>query len=214
MRRKKAVFLLASALFTLSIATAPAQSPAPSPDAVEEDWKLVVANPDQLSVGPQITTVMSPIGDLSVPFFAFDMNYREYPFFAPGGMQVQVWSGGNVTGTSSQGNALLSNPNETITWTQRMSVGNGVVSYDINNGQSTSWGSFGQGSNLTASYQSTAGSLAAYSPDVSAAKSGASWQSNRVTSLKLVQVRYYANGQLISTDTNPRVIIAPPSDSD
>jgi hypothetical protein len=173
----------------------------------------VIADPDPLGVGPQITTVMSPVGDGSSPFFAFDMNYREYPVFFPGGMQIQVWSGKRVTDTSSQGTALFNNSGESITWTQRMSISGGNVNYAVDNGQSTTWGQFGQGSQLTVSFSSTLNDLSGYDPDGSATNSGASWQSNHVTKLVLLRVRYYANGQLLWTDTNARTLIAPPGDS-
>jgi hypothetical protein len=38
------------------------------------------------------------------------------------------------------------------------------------------------------------------------AQSGVGWQSNRVTEMTLVQVRYYRGGQLISTDNGPRSV--------
>jgi hypothetical protein len=162
--------VLSSALVTLTVATAFGQTQGvPLPDAIEEDWQLLISNPDQYSVGPQITTVMSPVADGSTPFFAFDMNYREYPIFSPGGMQIQVWSGGKVIDTSSQGSALFGTPGEGITWTQRMSLGGGSVSYDVNNGQSTTWGKFGQGEQLSVSFSSTLNDLSGYDPDVSAA---------------------------------------------
>lgn len=209
MRPPRLALMLLSALLTLSVAAAFGQIQGTSaPDAVEEDWQLVIASPDPYSIGPQITSVMSPVSDSSTPFFAFDMNYREYPVFSAGGMQVQVWSSGNVTGTSSQGTALFNTAGEVITWTQRMSLSGGNMNYDINNGQSTTWGKFGQGTQLSASFSTGLSDLSGYDPDVSAAQSGVSWQSNHVSQLVLLQVRYYANGQLLSTDTNPRTLIA------
>ena len=56
-------------------------------------------------------------------------------------------------------------------------------------GQSTTWGSFGQ-DNLCVAFPAPVNALANYNPDVSAAKSGVSWESNFVTSMTLVQVRY------------------------
>ncbi len=64
-------------------------------------------------------------------------------------------------------------------------------------------GSFGQ-DNLSVAFPAPVNSLANYNPDVSAANSGVSWESNFVTSMTLVQVRYYSCGLLIATDTNPR----------
>lgn len=204
--------MLAPALLTIAAggALALGQSSQPVPDAVEEDWQLVVATPDVLGNGPQITTCMSPVIDGSTPFVAFDMNYREYPTFQPGGMQVQVWSGNQVAATASQGSTLFNTPNETITWTQRMSVANGTVTYQVENGQSTTWGKFGQGSQLTVSFASSLTSMGGYSPSLSVVNSGVSWESNMVSSMALVQVRYYVGGQLIATDTTQRPITLNP----
>ena len=96
---------------------------------------------------------------------------------------------------------------ETITWTQRMSLSGGNLNYNVVNGQSTTWGKFGQGQGtLGVSMPSTLSDLGAYKPDYSVSKSGVSWQSNRVTSMTLLQVRYYSGGQLISTDSTSRTV--------
>ncbi len=88
-----------------------------------------------------------------------------------------------------------------------MSISGGTVSYQVNSGQSTTWGKFGQGNgNLGVDFTSTATSMAGYSPATSVAKSGVTWESDLVTSMTLLQVRYYANGQLISTDTTSRPV--------
>ncbi|HWE40324.1 MAG TPA: hypothetical protein VG406_27480 [Isosphaeraceae bacterium] len=176
-------------------------------DAVEEDWQLVVETPDPVEAGPQITTSMRPtVGD-NASFIDFDLNYREYPDFDPGGMQIQVWSGEDCVQTATQQTAQLDTPGETVSWTQRMSVSGGTITYNIVNGQSTTWGQFGQGEGqLSVSQASSVSSLSGYSPDDSVARSGVSWQSNHVTSLTLKQVRYYAAGVLVNTDTTPRTV--------
>jgi hypothetical protein len=204
------IALLVSAIFAFPIGGIVAQTPTIVPDTVQEDWQLVVANPDIVGVGPQITTSMSPVSDDSTPFAAFDLNYREYPSFQVGGMQIQVWSGDNVLSTSSHGTEQFNTANETVTWTQQMSVAqDGTVTYHILNGQSSTWGNFGGGSHrLLVTFPSSAGSLSGYSPDRSVANSGASWESNLVSQLTLVQVRYYAGGNLIATDTTPRNLIS------
>ena len=128
-------------------------------------------------------------------------------------MQLQVWSNDNVLATASNGSGQFTTPGETVTWTQRMSIGQGgAVSYSIRNGQSAAWGAFGgHGSGLRVDFGTSIDSLGGYSPDTSVANSGASWESNYVTQLTLVQVRYYAAGRLISTDTTPRNLISPPA---
>lgn len=177
------------------------------PDSVQEDWQLVVATPDPTDSGPQVTTSMSPVSDNSVPFVDFDLNYSEIPNFKPGGMQIQVWSGGKCLSSSSQGTAQLNTTNETITWTQTMSVSNGSIVYAVSNGQSTTWGKFGQAQGFSSvSYPTSLTDMSKYTPTVSAQRSGVSWQANRVTSLTLTQVRYYANGVLLSTDSTQRSV--------
>jgi hypothetical protein len=81
------IMILVSGSLLLSMATAMADLP-PVIDRVQEDWTLVVASPDLVGVGPQITTCMSPVSDNSTPFVAFDMNYREFPSFSAGGLQL------------------------------------------------------------------------------------------------------------------------------
>ena len=168
----------------------------------------MIASPNPSEVGPQLTTCMSPVADGSTAFVAFDLNYRDYPSYQAGGLEVKVYSNGDVLSSSSQDNDLLQTANETITWTQRMSyAGGGALTYTIVNGQSTTWGAFGSTQGLNSvTFTAPVTSLTAYSPDTSVAKSGAGWQSNRVSQMKLVQVRYYSNGQLISTDSTARSV--------
>jgi hypothetical protein len=206
-RLMKAVFLVLAIALAGSIGRG--QTSSNPIDRVEEDWVLVIGSPNPGEVGPQITTCMSPVSDGSTPFFALDMNYRDYPSYKSGGMVTEVNSNtdGSVLDYSSQGDELLQNANETITWTQRMSLSGGRATYAIVNGQSTTWGAFGKDNGLDPiSFTTAATSLASYSPATSVAKSGAGWQSNRVTSMTLVQIRYYSGGQLVSTDTTARSV--------
>src|SRR5262245_4868156 len=119
----RSVALLAT--FALACSIGLGQTPSDPPDRVEEDWQVVIDDPNPDEVGPQITTCMSPVSDDSTPFVAFDLNYRDHPSFQTGGLQVKVYSNGDVLGSSSQGTQLLSTSNETITWTQRMRIWSG-----------------------------------------------------------------------------------------
>jgi hypothetical protein len=180
-----------------------------TPDQVEEDWQIVVTSPNSVEVGPQITTCMSPVSDGSTSFVAFDLNYRDYPSFQAGGMQAKVYATtGDVVDSSSLGDQSFNTSNETISWTQRMSLsGESAVTYTVVNGQSTTWGPFGQAQGLLpVNFTASITSLSAYSPAYSVAQSGAGWQSNRVSQMTLVRVRYYSRGQLISTDNTSRSV--------
>jgi hypothetical protein len=110
--------------------------------------------------------------------------------------------------TCDQGTAVCSTNSETITWTQRMSLASGTLTYKVLAGQSTTWGQFGQAdTDLTVSVPCSASSLASYSADDSASRSTVSYGANRVTSMTLVQVRTYQNGTLLSTDTKARNVV-------
>jgi hypothetical protein len=199
--------MMVPALVILAGSICLGQSTSSPPNRVEEDWQIVIATPSPNEVGPQLTTTMSPVADGSTPYVAFDLNYRDTPSFQAGGLQVKVCSNGNVLTSSSQGNAVFQTTNETITWTQRMSVYQGNIVYRIVNGQSTTWGAFGSAQGLqSVGFGTSVTSLASYSPAISVANSGAGWQFNRVTSMTLLRVRYYSAGQLISTDNNARSV--------
>jgi hypothetical protein len=201
----------------LALATAIGMAPyggTPLPDQVEEDWQAVVATPDVLGVGPQMTMVMSPNSDPTAAFVTFYLNYRDYLEWQPGGLQLKSYGAASdpssappLLDTDTQGTEVCSTSGEAITWTQRMSLSNGSLSVKVVNGTSTTWGNFGQGEgSLGVSSSSTLSDLSLYQPTYSVTKSGASWQSDRVTSMTLVQVRYYSGGQLISTDSTPRTV--------
>lgn len=196
-----------TASLVVSLASAMAQTSSQVIDQVQEDWQLVIATPDVPAVGPQITTCMSPVSDNSTPFVAYDLNYREFPSFIAGGMQLQVWSGQNVLSTDSYGSSQFATANETVSWTQVMSIGSGKINYNVARGISTTWGYFSWfGNQLGVSFSTSLSDLNGYSPEASVANSGVSWESNYVTSLTLVQVRYYSGGTLVATDTTSRSI--------
>jgi hypothetical protein len=207
MRRFLSNGVLAMLILNASMSLARAQS-SPPPDQIQEDWQVVIGVPDPVSAGPQISTSLSPVADGSTPFFVFDLNYQDSPIFVPGGLQVQTWSGDDLLASTTKGTAQCSTNGETITWTQSMILSSGSISFAINTGRSTTWGKFGQGQqlNVSGSFTTSLTSLSQYSPATSVANSGVGWQSNRVTSMTLLQVRYYAGGKLISKDTTTRTI--------
>ncbi len=182
-------------------------------DRVEEDWEVVIGDPDPDSTGPQITTCMNPDSGSS-GFVAFCLNYRDVSGWQPGGLQVKAY--GEASGASQDRPLLVSatsdtesleTDDETITWTQRISVSGGALSYSILNGISTTWGSFGQGvGTLGIAYGASLSDLGSYNPADSVKLSAAGWQANRVTSMTLLRVRYYKGGVLIKTEDAPRAV--------
>ncbi|QDV35957.1 hypothetical protein [Tautonia plasticadhaerens] len=201
--------ILAAAWFAWAGASpAGAQTVIPPFDRVEEDWELVIDQPDLMAEGPQITTTMSPLGDLGGQFIAFNLNYRSQPSYLPGGLELVSYDGERVLATSSQGTSRLATTGETVTWTQSLQISGGVIVYDIKQGDSTTWSGFGQGSgaNLGIQAATSLGSMDGYSPSASVANSGPGWQSNRVSSMRMLRVRYYNGGQLVLVDETPRPV--------
>ena len=188
--------------------TAGAQDTLPPFDRVEEDWELVIDQPDLLAEGPQITTSMSPKLGLTGRFVVLNLNYRSQPSFQPGGLELVAYNTDRVVGTSTQHTGRLATEGETITWTQSLKLSGGVMSYDIKNGQSTTWTRFGQGSgaNLGIAIASDLPTLSGYRPETSVSFSGVGWQANRVRSMKLLRVRYYQGAELVALDETPREV--------
>ena len=175
-------------------------------DRVEEDWELVILTGDVDAAGPQITTTMCPGPIEDHPDANFNLNYREGETFKAGGLQIRVFDGNDVLATAASNDESLATDSETITWTQKLSISAGSVTYRIQSGNSTTWGGFG-GDGLTVSFPSTLGDLSGYDPNVSLTKSGVGWQSDHVTSMKLTCIRYYSGDTLVSTDSAAKTVL-------
>ena len=82
-------WLAALAIATLGIVLS-GDSYAADIDRVEEDWELVVTEPDAQLVSPQATCTMSPVGNLGSDYVVFDVNLRNFPSYEAGGVQLQL----------------------------------------------------------------------------------------------------------------------------
>jgi hypothetical protein len=176
---------------------------------VEEDWKLIVKDADPDNSAPQLTCVIAPLGGTNSLHIQLELNHQTQPFFAPGGLQLQVWNGKQAIVTRNSPFAgVLSLANETIRWTTKVSLQDNGMLFEVVNGSSTSWGAFGGQGYLKTAVSSATHSLAEYSPETSRAKSGIGFAANRVQSLVLQEVRYYSSEGLILRDTTRRVVFA------
>jgi hypothetical protein len=117
--------------------------------AVEEHWELTVGEPDASLSGPQVCMVMSPTGDLSSDYFMFTINHRSHPEYTPGGMQVQQWNGDSLV-DSREGfsEGALHHNDEVVRWVQRTEINGGSLTFEVRNGESVSWGEFGDEAHL------------------------------------------------------------------
>lgn len=177
----------------------------PTITRVEEDWKLVLNVPDDWVVAPQFHTVMSPFPNQDLFYFQSTYNYRELPEFQSGGLQLQAWLNDKCLSTKNIRTEPLSYDADTVTWTQQLKTNGTNLVFQVFNGQSNSWGSFG-GEGTAIQLGWTGGNLNTYSPSVSAAGSYITYGSNRVDLLAITQVRYYADNTLVTVDDTLRVV--------
>lgn len=189
--------------------TIPAIAQEPNPNdvmRVEQDWRVVLEEPDGSVDSPQFHTVMSPFDHLDSYFAQFMWNFREQPF-AAGGLQLQVWGSEWLMGSKNVREELLSDAAETVTWTQVLDTDGTHVSVQVLNGESTTWGAFG-GSATKVSANAAVPNLNAYNTDVSVYNSTITLGSNRVQQMEITEVRKYGSNGLISVDSTPKVVFS------
>jgi hypothetical protein len=174
---------------------------------VEEDWELVLGQPDPNTVGPQVATTMSPLGDINSTFFTFEINHRSAPYWTPGGLTIHQWSGDwRVQSYDRTDRTVMDTSNETVTWTQVLDSQNGWLSFQVKNGTSSTWGPFGY-SNVFKLWTSWgANNINSYTPNVSISQSGVAYAGNRVQSLKIKAVRVKLSDGTSYTDTTERTV--------
>jgi hypothetical protein len=174
---------------------------------VEEDWELVLNEPSADNVAPQVTCVISPAGDVEGVYAALELNHGSLPEFSAGGLQLQVWNGEDWLTVRDHAGSALHQTAEVVAWTQKMWLQGGKVHFKVDNGTSTSWGTFGANDNIKLSLSSSLSNLNGYNVALSASQSGIGYGSQRVQSLVLKRVRYYdAAGALLLEDTTPRSV--------
>ena len=174
----------------------------PSVVRVEEDWKIVLTEPNVTLDSPQFYTVISPFGNLDSYYAQVHWNYRELPKFFAGGLQLQAYSGDKLLFRKSLGTGKLINVSESCTWTQVLVKTPKGLTFKIGNGNGSTWGPFGMRLDIRAYVPNLNG----YSSALTAKYSGISFGSNRVKYLGITKVRRYSKSGLISTDGTPKVV--------
>ena len=174
---------------------------------VEEDWELVVGEPDSNSAGPQIACTMSPWGDIANTYFTLEINHQSVPYWAPGGLTLHQWSGESlVQSMNRQDRSVMQTQDETVTWTQVLDVQYGQLTFQVKNGHSSTWGTFGSTGHFKMQTWAGPNDLNNYSPDVSVSRSGVAYASNRVKSLRILRVRGTLDNGATATDNTIRVV--------
>ncbi len=174
---------------------------------VEEDWYVKIGTPDPDYDTPQITTVIAPGWTLAGKYAVFDLNCATQPGFSSGGVQLQLWSNDAIVQTCSNTNwSSIHFVDEEIRYTSVMSIVDDNLVFEIINGTSQSWETFGNGE-LKLQIGTWRNHLNEYDPEYSTSNSRIGFSSHRVRNFTLERIRYYsANGDLKSSDDTPRVL--------
>ena len=112
-----------------------------APDQVEEDWQVVVANPDPLAVGPQITTMHEPEFGSRGSVRHLLSELPRLSQLEPGRLQVKAYGPAPdachkllLARLGHPGYGVCETKGETISWTQRMSLSGGSLNFNVVNG--------------------------------------------------------------------------------
>ena len=147
--------------------------------------------------------VMSPTGDVSGNFFLLTLNHYNVPSYQPGGLQVQLWDGEDlVDHESANEGQTLSYGDEEVSWVQRLTVNNGTLKFEVVDGASETWGSFG-GESLTVSVPTSLNRLNSYRPAVSLSESEVGYAENRVASLVLSKLVWETEDGVVHEQNAP-----------
>lgn len=179
---------------------------------VEEDWEMVIHEPDAINVSPQVTFAISPTGAHEEAdensahncYFHLQMNYAADQNFSAGGFHVAAIEQDQITDEErSECQVVLSSAHDQLRWTSVMAVVNGKLMYAVKNGYSGDWGSFGGPDYLVQMGNCPVNDLQHYSHQWSLENVDVSYGGNRVASIKLARVRlYYPSGQVVTIPLN------------
>jgi len=181
---------------------------------VEEDWEVQVGQPETEKTSPQIFTVISPYGNISDLHAIFELNHSTQPSYTAGGMQLQTWDGETVL--ESRNNTKtekLATTDEVIKFTVVMEIENGNLKFEIVNGSSTTWGTFGGQGYLKAIVATAPNDLNSYDSTLSTKQSKVGFAAHRVKLLARNEVRQYSESGLVVKNSVPVVVHSHNTDS-
>lgn len=170
---------------------------------IEEDWELVVNDPDPNTYCPQVTFFASPTTSDDT-YFQLQMNYYADDAFSGGGFHVAAVRDGNIVDEARSVTRLaLQTDGDRIRWTSVMAAFDNAFFYAVKDGHSDDWGHFGGPNYLVEMSSHGIHDLAAYTPYESLSTVDIGFGANRVSSVKLVEVRvYYENGNSVTIPVN------------
>lgn len=185
----------------------------PSIYMVEENWEMVVREPDGLINSPQVTFFLFPHSLAEGCYFQLQMNYAAEDGYSSGGFRVSaVCQETPVDEERSQVRQTLVTDGDRLEWTAAMAVFDGKLMFAVKDGTSIDWGSFGGPEYLVEMGNNGLTDLSGYTPDASTSNVDIGFGRNRVASIRLKSVRVtYTDGRVEVHHVNQ--IVVSPSDN-
>jgi hypothetical protein len=171
---------------------------------IEEDWEMVIHEPDRINVSPQITFSMSPGTNEHNCYFQLQMNYFADEQFSAGGFHVAAFHDDEIADEArSKTQIVLATHHDHIRWTSVMAVVDGKAMFAVRDGHGDEWGDFGGPDYLVKLPTCPVDDLSGYHPQTSLDNVDISFGANRVDSVTLIQVKlFYTDGNTVTLPMN------------
>ncbi len=171
---------------------------------IEEDWEMVIHEPDPANNSPQVTFFTSPSVNLDDCYFQLQMNFAAEEGFSSGGFRVGAFVDEvPVDEERSRVRGVLAWDGDKVEWTSAMAVIEGQLYYALKNGHGLQWGTFGGPEFLVSMPNGTLTDLSKYSAQRSLENVDIGFGSNRIQSIRLKRVRLiYTDGHTKTIDVN------------
>jgi hypothetical protein len=171
---------------------------------VEEEWEMVLNEPEPAINSPQVAFFLYPAADQPECYFQLQMNYAAEDGYSSGGFRVGAFYHEQpIDEERSQVSQMLCWDNDRVRWTSAMAVFNGKLMYALKDGYGYQWGAFGGPEYLVQMDDQDMHALDHYSPQTSLESVDIGFGANRVHSIRLKRVRLtYSDGQTKTIEIN------------
>lgn len=171
---------------------------------IEENWEMVINQPDPITTSPQVTFFTSPSVHSESDYFQLQMNYAADDGFSGGGFHVAAVRDNHIHDEArSRTERTLSTDGERVRWTSVMASIHGKLLFAVKDGHSIEWGDFGGPDYLVKIPASHWSDLSEYHPQQSLNNVDIGFGANRVASVTLLSVRiFYTDGRVITVPVN------------
>jgi hypothetical protein len=177
---------------------------AAAPWKVEEEWELVVNEPEPSTNSPQVTFFTCPDAAQETCYFQLQMNYAADTGYSSGGFHVAAARDEVLLDQArSATQKMITVSGDRIVWTSVMAVIDGEYLYAVKDGHGDDWGAFGGPDYLVRMSSGGAVDLGGYTPAKSLDMVDVGFGGNRIQGIVLKRVHLsYPDGASTTIEVN------------